>query len=1069
MAHLGENKRLINGNSSDEFLEESTSEEKEDGPLLNSKDLSGTKALGELKSSNFDISSSSTQPIVNGQGPLSSPNSESPDSSQDGIKKVTFSGDGELYDLNNSALSPIIVRIDEPSEPAPISEADSPSSEEFIDAPAILLLDDIKDDDTNSNPSNQDGLDQSGHRHFDVINVDESALKMEIEAKEKSEQPKPENQRPTLLKVASSTSDGFSGQSNISANQDTIGPLDNPDFLKRLQYSVSQAVEDDAFGNANIDLEEFAVSSPPSPPDMDRGWAWVILFSAFFSLTLTGATIFTAGVLMPTILKDINNDKTVVSWIGAVHVSVLCMSGPFVSIVLSRLGSRWTVFCAGIFLSAGMIGASFCTTVPYLILTHGLISGMGSGFILNTMFVTVGQFFNRYRGLACGLLATGSGVGMLAGGNALNFIHEAYGLSGTYLLWGGVTSHVLIFALLLRPSPEEQLRKAEKRMKKEPEKLVPTSQQDWNSGRNSVVSGLNSNYSGGEHQGLTHRFQRYPSKLSRGEINVAPLLKTVLHKEMSRSSYSVGTNRSYKLKQKSAVSSSPSTTSKFTFGPASTGQDGLSVSVSPSPGTTPMSHSPLVASPLAALEQGDRVSPTKKPNQDNMFLSDSALVQDSDGSQPIPSSPSGSQAFTEYNQPFRRRFLSQSSQAQSQYSSGRLSHRPSIREQLQRNDLDNESLASTLVSHLQPRDALMPRHRLGSRSISSLMGSISSFPTALAIVKDDLSRLEAIDGPEPKTAKDYLLGFLDSLRLLRNWPFLVFISTSFLWAFGESPFNIFLPQYSMEKGTSLKDAATLFTGMGFGSMCGRFLSGLVASDSGVGPILLHIGCLFIGGLVIAVCPFITETYIQQMVCATLFGLYTGSLVPLSSLITIELLGIGELGLGFGFLSMAQGIGYLLGPPVAGVLSNNFGYKNSFIISGCIVMSGSFVAMLIPILLHDSPEIDDDHDSLDDLERALQRISASDDANGSDEEVSAQEDIQSQRLLPLSQGNLSATGVKKKDDGLTLIAMTEISSSSVVAPIKEEAHEVIPEEKPTELATIVEEAEKKSLASLGDLD
>lgn len=55
-----------------------------------------------------------------------------------------------------------------------------------------------------------------------------------------------------------------------------------------------------------------------------------------------------------------------------------------------------------------------------------------------------------------------------------------------------------------------------------------------------------------------------------------------------------------------------------------------------------------------------------------------------------------------------------------------------------------------------------------------------------------------------------------------------------------------------------------------------------------------------------------------MICAGLFGLYTGSLVPLTSLITIELLGIGDLGLGFGFLSMAQGIGYLIGPPLLGM-------------------------------------------------------------------------------------------------------------------------------------------------------
>ncbi|KAH9500860.1 hypothetical protein Btru_073174 [Bulinus truncatus] len=1060
MAHL-EKEKLINGSSSpDDLLEVRNGDEREDGPLLHQKSKLENKLDGEKNIKLFDIDSDSSQEklVVNGNGLLSSPSSGSPDpneQSPDVSKRVKFTGNDEVYELTSTTPSAIMVHLDETSKIAePISDTVQ-LSEQIRDVPAVLPLSDAKKTEDVMSTSNQTAVEQSGPRHFDVVNVDESALKMEIEAKERIEEFRPESHRPTLLKVASSTSDGFSGQSNISANQDTIGPLENPDFLKRLQYSVSQAVEDDGFGPSNIDLEEFTTANPLTPSDMDAGWAWVILFAAFCSLGITGATIFTAGVLMPEILLHIDPDITKASWIGAVHVSVLCMSGPFVSTVLSRLGSRWTVFLAGIFLSSGMVAASF---------------GMGSGFILNTMFVTVGQYFNRYRGLACGLLATGSGAGMLAGGNALNLILNSFGLHGTYLLWGAVTSHVLIFALLLRPSPEERLRAAEKEMKKLPDKTMVTSQQDWQSGRNSVVSGLNSNYSGGEQHGSTQRIQRYPSKHSRNDVSVAPLLKTVLHKEMSRSSYSVGTNRSFKLKQKSAMSSSPSTTSKFTFGPANAGQDSLSISVTPSPGTTPMSHSPLVYSPLAAPEQGDRVSPTKKP--ENIFLSNTTLgganTQDVDSAQP-PSSPSGSQAPTEYSQPFRRRFLSQSSQAQSQYSIGRMSHRTSIREQLQRNDLDNESLASTLVSHLQPRDALTPRHRLGSRSISSMMGSIASFPTALAIVKDDLSRLEATDGPEEKTFKDHLLGLLDSLRLLRNLPFLVFITTSFLWAFGESPFNMYLPAYSISKGTSSAAASSLYTGMGFGSMCGRFLSGLVASDSGVGPILLHIGCLFIGGLVIALSRFITENYMQQMICAGLFGLYTGSLVPLSSLITIELLGIGELGLGFGFLSMAQGIGYLLGPPLGGVFVNYMGYENALTIAGCIVISGSLLAMLIPILLHDAPEPEYDHDSLDDLERALHRISASDDGNGSDEEASIQDDQQSQKLLPLSQGNLSILGSKKKDEGLTLIALTEISPSGVTTPIREESHEVTSEEKPTELATIVEEAEKKSLGSLADLD
>lgn len=56
----------------------------------------------------------------------------------------------------------------------------------------------------------------------------------------------------------------------------------------------SQTAEDDGFkGTSNLDLGNF--TSTQTSEDMDGGWAWVVLFAAFFSLSLTGATTFAAG------------------------------------------------------------------------------------------------------------------------------------------------------------------------------------------------------------------------------------------------------------------------------------------------------------------------------------------------------------------------------------------------------------------------------------------------------------------------------------------------------------------------------------------------------------------------------------------------------------------------------------------------------------------------------------------------------------------------------------------------------------------------------------------------------
>lgn len=67
---------------------------------------------------------------------------------------------------------------------------------------------------------------------------------------------------------------------------------------------------------------------------------------------------------------------------------------------------------------------------------------------------------------------------------------------------------------------------------------------------------------------------------------------------------------------------------------------------------------------------------------------------------------------------------------------------------------------------------------------------------------------------------------------------------------------------------------------------------------------------------IALSPLITATVMEQVAFACMVGLYTGSLVPLSSLVVIDILDVGELGLGFGFITLIEGIGYLIGPPLA---------------------------------------------------------------------------------------------------------------------------------------------------------
>ncbi|GFS08009.1 monocarboxylate transporter 12 [Elysia marginata] len=870
--------------------------------------------------------------------------------------------------------------------------------------------------------------DGDGQKHFfQVTRVDEptAAKEEEVDLVATGADGAGEKEVPRLDKVDSYMSD--SGNSTLSYNQDTIGPLDNPSFLRNLNYSVSQAAVNEAGDEYDLDLDDFAGVKA----DVDGGWAWVILFAAVCSLSLTGATAFSAGVFMPHILEQIEPDISMASWIGAVHTSVSCfsgewrlspltvthsafwtrhdtsehnqslLSGPSVSFWVNRIGARWTAFLAGLVIVAGFVGSYFATSFLHLILAHGLLAGIGTGYILNIMFVVTGQYFNRYRGFACGLLATGAGAGILAVGSVLTFLLENFGLNGAYLLWAGICSHILVFAMLLRPSNEEMLRTVEKRISAEQIKM-----NNANSGLNSLASGLNSAYSNGDvysaYSGRTsdsRKLYRHPSKRSsRGELALNPLLRNVLNNDVSDSRNSVNTNRSHRSSRSAAALSngnlslaqnarlldktlltadgnsltvpgiegrnSPllSRASNYTISPLAA-PDGSGEQVPHSPSDKTSSSSPCPTSPTNHIHSSFSLA--------NEIIPEHEVVSKTN-LEPPPSPTFSRSALSD----FRKRLHSSGSHENSHHTSySQISHLVSMRGPMRNGDLDNESLTSTLVSNLRPKDILEPRFRLGSRSIPTLFGSVASFPTSLAIVKDDLSRIEAVGQPIEKTLRDHLIGLLDSLRLLRNFPFMLFTAACLLWALGEAPFFLYLPAYAISQGASPSQAPSLYTAIGFGSMCGRFLSGLVASDKMIGPLLIHIGCLGLSGMVMTLTPVVASAWTDQVLCAGLFGLYTGSLVPLLSLITIELLGISELGMGFGLLCMIQGVAYLAGPPLAGALVKAMGFKICFIIFGILMTLGSLVGMLIAVLLgHEVGGEEDEHGSLDDLERALRRVS-----------------------------------------------------------------------------------------------
>lgn len=86
-------------------------------------------------------------------------------------------------------------------------------------------------------------------------------------------------------------------------------------------------------------------------------------------------------------------------------------------------------------------------------MSSSIFLGLGFAFA-NTLFqVVVNQYFEKYRATASGIALSGACVGSFVFPFMIEEILETFGLSGGFLILGGIIMHVLPPSLLLKSPP----------------------------------------------------------------------------------------------------------------------------------------------------------------------------------------------------------------------------------------------------------------------------------------------------------------------------------------------------------------------------------------------------------------------------------------------------------------------------------------------------------------------------------------------------------------------------------------------------------------------------------------
>ncbi|XP_078019712.1 monocarboxylate transporter 9-like [Epinephelus lanceolatus] len=193
--------------------------------------------------------------------------------------------------------------------------------------------------------------------------------------------------------------------------------------------------------------------SPPAaqPPAPDGGWGWVIVVSSFLALLLGYGSSQSVGVLYPEWLLAYGEGKAMTAWVGSAVAGVGLIVGPVCSVCVVNFGVRPVTIFSGVMVAGGFMLSAFAPNVPFLIFSYGIVVGVGLGLLYAAVVIITCLYFDKKRGLALGIVSTGTGVGGALFATLQSELIEVFGLEGCLLIIGALALNVVPCGGLMRP------------------------------------------------------------------------------------------------------------------------------------------------------------------------------------------------------------------------------------------------------------------------------------------------------------------------------------------------------------------------------------------------------------------------------------------------------------------------------------------------------------------------------------------------------------------------------------------------------------------------------------------
>uniref|UniRef100_A0A182NH05 Major facilitator superfamily (MFS) profile domain-containing protein n=1 Tax=Anopheles dirus TaxID=7168 RepID=A0A182NH05_9DIPT len=721
---------------------------------------------------------------------------------------------------------------------------------------------------------------------------------------------------------------------------------------------------------------------PPKIPD--GGYGWVIVFSSFMISLIMDGVSFSFGLIYTELLDYFGESKSKTAWIGSLFIAVPLLSGPIMSNLVDRYGCRKMTMLGGFIGGMGFVLASVCQSVEQLYFTFGILSGVGLGFGYVTVVVCVAFWFDKKRTFATGIGASGTGIGTFVYAPLCQWLINNFGWRGTTLILAGTLFNMVAMGALMR-DPEWMIEenKLESRAQSiqtfsnssvyldEIKKLIETGIPKEHV-LDTLVTNVNTEANQvipPEDPAITKKYQsevalptffseqeQQQGSAGRANGNLHASNRSLRHNVLTKETF----KRSGRLAQAKARLASTETLNSYEklsdeedIEHDQHHLDGVSLGI----------HASLKTLSVVSLEDGylsvkRQQELHEKAGGSTWSLDELALA----GSLAISGGPAGGDGSrAEKTRSFRGNSLDVVYENEIFNPNVDTSVTLVVPKQTK---LHHQRAAAPRGGGLKKQQHLGRQHSMRySNFYKDMRLHRNSIHYRGALLNTHRYRLKASSCPNiyrnsmTTIAKEldepWYGSFIDTLKSIFDFSLffefrfgMLAVSTLLLFVWYIIPY-FYIPEYVLNYKYSEQDGANLISVIGITNTIGMVGLGWVGDRPWVNVSKTYAVCLALCGASIFVMPWLISSYTAMVILCVIFGFTFASTFSFTPIIMVRLVSLDDFTVAYGLVLLVQGIGSLVGPPIAGFLYDVTNrWDDSFYAAGFFIFLSGVCAWMI---------------------------------------------------------------------------------------------------------------------------